>query len=309
MALTETAVPLRNTAGKGTPSVVLWTDHLPPELSSGAARPMLYRLKLGNEQGRSAGYSNPVYAAAGASPPPVAAFHAQGTRLGVLLAWTPVPGAGEVLLERQQVDPPPAANPARPGKGNPIEQRLRPQRSSTKTARAGDVWLQAEPGNTAAAYTLDGAVTEHYGYRYTAVRRVQAELGGRLLELRSAPSAPAEITWNDIYPPPSPQRLTAVGFAVPPGPKAQGPSFAVDLIWEPVRDLRVTGYLVRRTTLTAAGTDQGATMLLTPQPVPSPSFHDATAVPDQAYRYQVTAVDAKGNRSAPAQTTLAPSAP
>lgn len=310
--LPAAASPLRIHAAPGSPPAVLWTDTLLPELAGGPVRPLFYRLQLSNVDGHSAGYSDPVLVAAGTAPPPVSSLRAEGSRLGVLLGWTPQPGAGEVLLERQQLDPVPT--PAAPSKARKTGFGRQGSPLSTSPPAAGDtagvLWLQAEPGNTAAARTLDNVVTDGYRYRYVAVRRIQATVAGKPVELRSAPSTPVEITWKDVYPPASPVGLTAVGFQVPPPDGAQTQAaFAVDLIWEPVRDLRVVGYLVRRTPLSPSGSEAGPALTLTPHPLTTPAFHDVSALPGQAYRYEVTAIDGKGNLSAPAVTTLSATNP
>ncbi len=259
---------------------------LPKPLTAGPIRPTVYRIELRNEAGRSAGMSDPVYVAAGSAPPVVEGFQAEGTRLGVHLRWTAAPGQGELLLERTQVDSPAATG----------QRRDRKHRTG---APSGEVILQAEPGNQNAAETMDATAVEGVRYRYDAVRRVKAQLGGRTLELRSAPSAPQEIVWRDVYPPPAPVRLTALGFATAAeADRVQG--YAVDLVWEPVDDRRVTGYLVQRTTLTANGSAAGMPERLTREPVVTPAFHDATASATASYRYEVNAVDAKGNTSPPA---------
>ena len=135
------------------------------------------------------------------------------------------------------------------------------------------------------------------------------------MELRSTPSAAVEIAWSDVYPPPAPSDLTAVGFGAPRGvdgkdaKPGQTPPYAVDLIWQPANELRVTGYLVWRTTLPAEGNSEGAREQLTPVPVPTPGFHDMSASPRETYRYEVTAVDARGNQSAAAKAVVQASLP
>ena len=275
---------------------VIWTDTLPPQLATGPLRPMAYRVELRNGAGRSAGASDAVYVPAGTAPPVIGELQAEGTRLGVLLRWTAVAGGGEVLLERRQVDPPPEA-----------AARSKPGRAGGHAAEAvepGLVLLQAEPGNQAAAQTLDGSVREGFRYQYRAVRRVVAQVGGRTLEVRSAASPPAEFVWRDTYPPPAPEGLTALGFLTPASSPNGMPTYGVDLVWQPVNDRRVTGYEVRRTALSAAGEDVGEPERLTAEPVVAPAFHDATALRFVRYRYKVTAVDAKGNTSAAATAVV-----
>ncbi|HEY0785677.1 MAG TPA: hypothetical protein VGD62_07375, partial [Acidobacteriaceae bacterium] len=49
----------------------------------------------------------------------------------------------------------------------------------------------------------------------------------------------------------------------------------------------------------SAGAD-GPAEQLNAIPVKTPGFHDSTAQPARSYRYEVVAVDARGNVSAPA---------
>ncbi len=296
-------VPLNAAGHRSTPETVLWTDRLPSELLTGSARSIAYQVQVSNGEGKSAGYSAPSYVAAGAAPLRVEGFQAQGIRSGVLLRWTPEAGTGEVLLEREQLDPLPASGPSKGA--NPATSRAFSHGTHQPAKTASDaVWLQAEPGNSNSAQTIDGTITEGVRYRYIAVRRIVAQVGGRSLELRSAPSSPAEIAWRDVYPPPTPQGLTAIGFAETSAASTSTAAYAVDLIWQPVVDLRVIGYKVTRVALSSTGDVQGAPEPLNKEPVSTPAFHDATAVPTQSYRYTVTAVDGKGNASTPAETTV-----
>lgn len=315
--------PLDVPRGEGEP--VVWTDRLPETLVSGAPRLIGYRVEVRDEAGRTAGFSDAVYTVAGAAPPAVAGLRATGTRLGVALQWAPVQGGGEVLLERQG-----PAVAVRAGEVGADEERPRPRKreaqnreaqnrlaapmaKSRNPERPGLEWLQADPGDASAAATMDGSVEPGVAYTYRAERRQTVTMGGRRLEVRSAPSAPVSVVWRDVYPPAAPQGLTALGFRVPtgarePGAPGEGGAYAVDLVWEPVNDARLAGYLVYRQTLNAAGEAVGTRMRLTEQPVLTPGYHDATAQPGERYRYSVTAIDPKGNESAAADAVVEPQA-
>ncbi len=287
------------------------TDHLPAALTTGPLRAMAYRVQLLNAHGRGAGYSPPVFVPAGAAPPAVEQLRATPTRRGVLLQWTPVPGAGEVLLERQPTDAATgstaARSPATPHRNPRRPSQLRPPGAALPAA-PGEVWLQADPGSTQAAETIDAGVAEGVRYSYRAVRRLTVQAGGRQLEVRSAPSAPVEAVWAAAYPPDAPMDLTAAGFSSPGSTPGAAPAYSIDLIWQPVEDSHVVGYLVSRTALDPAGQPQGPAQTLTPAPVSTPSFHDSTASAPARYRYEVQAVDARGHRSAAATTVLEPQA-
>lgn len=255
--------------------------------------PIVYKVQFPNSAGRSAGWSDPVTAGAGAVPPTILGLTARGTRSGVLLQWSAIPDGGEVLLQRTQVTAtPPGAN----------------VKGGSRAGINSVTWLQAEPGNRSQERTIDNTALEGVTYRYAAVRRSLVRIGGHSLEMRSAPSTPVEQTWRDVYPPAQPQGLTAIGFAVPATPD-QPAGYAVDLVWQPVGDPRLTGYLVYRQSLHAAGEPEEARQRLTPQPVTTPGFHDASASAAGRYRYSVTAIDPKGNESEAIMAEVQPAQP
>ncbi len=317
-----TAQPLP-VPGPGRDPLMVWTDPLPASLRSGRPRPIAYRVELMTPSGKSAGYSDPVYAAAGAAPPPVGDLRAEGTRFGVALHWVPVSGAGEVFLRRVE----PEGAPVRPAapKGKAPEQASGTASGGKGKAHArgahsggavaekhGDtdpnvVWLQAAPGDEAASATIDNSIEPGVPYRYTAVRREHVQAGGRTLELESSPSAEVAITWRDVYPPAAPTGLMVLGYEIPAGDSHKTPGYAVDLVWEPVEDGQLAGYLVYRQALGGAEeATPGEGVQLTPQPVATPGFHDATALPGQRYRYSVVAVGSHGQRSARVSAEVEP---
>ena len=114
-------------------------DTLPPELTQGPPRLLTYTLSVLNRAGNSAGYTDPVSAAAGAAPAAVAGFKAMPQRKGIVLSWqgsdTPAGIAGWIRVDRirtstppQQFETPEAGHhpltDAKPGP-EPIEQLLR----------------------------------------------------------------------------------------------------------------------------------------------------------------------------------------
>ena len=131
------------------------------------------------------------------------------------------------------------------------------------------------------------------------VRERTVQLGGRTLKLRSEMSAPVEFTLREVYAPAAPTAANVAGYFT-----GTAPLYAVDLIWQPVNDTALAGYNVYRQHVDANGTTLGARNKLNAAIVPMPAFHDATAKPTERYRYDVTAVDAKGNESA-ATTVIA----
>lgn len=259
---------------------VTWTDALPSTLTAGEAKLLLYRVELSNLEGRTAGWSEPAYTVAGAPPAAVDGLRADETREGVLLRWQPGGNTGEVLLKRESL--------AAPSK-------------SKKKDENEPVWLvsHAEANGPQADATLDSSAIEDVPYRYAALRRITLTLGGRKLELRSALSAPVEITWRNLFPPPTPTELSAAPFR-------ENGGFAVDLVWEPVEEPGLKGYVVVRQQIDASGAAAGPVQRLTAQPVTLPAFHDATADSAARYRYSVSAVGHKGTESVPATVVVEP---
>ena len=273
---------------RGQHTLVTWHDDLPAALASGPPRMLSYRVEFFNDTGRSAGPSDAAVTVAGSAPAAVGNFHAEGSRLGVVLSWDAALAAeGEVILKREDLAPE-SANATQAGK------RDKPR----------VVWLQS---NATAGSTLDTTAQPGTAYRYTAVRERVAQLGGGKLHYRSAASAPIEFALLTIYPPPVPSGLTAAGFA------DAGGSYAVDLVWQPVDDAGMVaglaGYNVYREPLDASGHSAGERIRLNAQPVPLPAFHDTTARSMQRYRFSVTAVDNRGNESAAERFVLEPSTP
>jgi hypothetical protein len=319
--------------GKGQadqPNIAVAHDTLPATLTAGAARMLTYRVELYNDTNHTGGFSEPAYAAGGATPLPVEELHAQGSRLGVVLSWKPLARSaaddGIVVLRREDLAPKPKAPVAHKAKvadpaasssekkpvtthGSPTE----PKPAKAKgDAESNIVWLTTAPqpdplaGNSEASapaqpirdgITLDDTAIADEPYRYTAERRRSVQIGGRTMELQSEVSAPVEFTLHDVYPPPAPTDLNAASFA--------NPKLTVDLIWQPVDTPHLAGYNVYRETLDGNGAS-GAKTRLNQAPVSAPAFHDVTATAGQRYRYSVTAVDVKGNESEPVVAVLGP---
>ncbi|HZQ44368.1 MAG TPA: hypothetical protein VFA99_14030 [Acidobacteriaceae bacterium] len=257
---------------------ITWQDHLPPADTTGEPRLLLYRVQLDNLQGKTAGWSDPAFTAAGTAPPPVQALSAEETRAGILLRWHPTasPSPGNVLLRREMVSPP----------ANAKREDLEP------------VWLDSHAAGTPPE-TIDSTASEDTPYRYVAVRRKTVTLDQQTIRLDSAMSAAVVITWHNAFPPPAPTGLSAAPFA-------ENGAFAVDLVWEPVEEPGLKGYVVSRQAIDEAGSPLGSPDRLTPQPVELPAFHDTTAKQDARYRYTVRAVSKKNIEGQTATVTVVP---
>lgn len=276
--LRDVSLPV-NQAATAAQRTVTWTDRLPAADTTGEPRLLLYRVELKNQHNRTAGWSEPAYTAAGAAPAAVVGLRAQETPAGILLRWTPPATAStdEVLLRRVSI----AAVPATPGP----TRAARPQQP---------LWLES---HATAAETLDTTAAEDVPFRYTAVRRRIVEAGARKLELRSAPSTPVDITWRNLFPPPAPASLSAATVQQPG-------QFAVDLVWQPVEQPGLKGYVITRQAIDAGGAPLGPSGRLAT--VTLPAFHDATASPSARYRYTVRAISKKDVDGAAATVLVAP---
>lgn len=282
----KTSIPIDPSNPRDTPFT--WTDTLPPDLTHGDPHTLGYRVALSNIAGHSAGDSTPAFTATGPAPTPVEDLHAEGSRLGILLRWTPTTATtGNMILQREDLDPvlPKPTTHAKSSSNPPTT-----------------IELTAPPNTPTTPPTLlDTSAIPNKPYRYKAMRQLTLQLGGRSIELRSAPSPAVELTLHEIYPPLTPAGLTAAPFT--------DKTFAVDLVWQPVDEsgliAPLAGYNLYREPLAPPA----PRARLNPTPLQLPAFHDTTADPTQRYRYSVTAIDTKGNESPASTILLEPSTP
>jgi len=303
----------RMTAGKAT--VAELRDELPAALTVGGAHLLAYKVELLNPVGKTAGYGDAAYTAAGAAPAAVEGLVVEGSRLGIVVSWQVVVADGsEVALRREELAPKPVVVKASGGGGGKAAVRGKAKLPSAKRIDAEDeanvVWLgvgaSAGDVKAPAGMVLDATAATEEPYRYSAERRRVVQLGGRAIEMRGVASAGVVFTLHDVYPPPVPTDLSVAAFAVSNGDPTRG--FAVDLIWQPVDDAGLGGYNVYRQALDAKGAPVGVRQRLNSVPVKLPGYHDvlSAAMSGTRYRYGVAAVDAKGNESAACETTLEP---
>lgn len=251
-----------------------WIDALPEDLAHGNRRPLSYSVELLNISGRSAGQSAPAFTVAGEAVAPVVDLRAEGSRLGILLRWNETAHvSGDVLIQRESLN-------ASLGRKDPqIVQLVTPSTNFGST-----------PGSL-----LDTTAKPGIAYRYTASRRFTVELAGHTIELLSTPSMSVDLTLKAIYPPPAPTGLTSAAFT------SSSDAFAIDLIWQPIDD---TGLITPLAGYNLYRASTGEPTRLNATPLTVPAFHDASALPNTNYRYSVTAVDTKGNESAPASAVV-----
>jgi hypothetical protein len=296
---------------KAAPQAVVLEDKLPAALTSGTPSLLSYRVQFFNAKGTSIGESEPAYTLAGEAPTPVTGLTATGARNGIVLTWTPVASIeDEVLLERTDLAPQAPTKPRPEPKPHTVTTSRRTSKHAIatpeRTTSASVVWLQAN-ATAATGRTLDADAEPYTPYQYRALRRRTVKLGGRTLELRSALSPPQQIMLKDIYAPAAPKGLNVAAYF---DRNSATPTFAVDLIWQPVDDdtrtAPLAGYNIYRETLDSQGKPVTPSTRLNATPIALPSFHDATAKPTDGYRYRVTAIDTKANESTAATATLEP---
>jgi len=282
----RSSIPMSNLEAHD--SVFSWTDALPADLTLGGPRVLGYKVALLNTDGRTAGDSVPAFTTTGVAPLAVGGLRAEGSREGIVLRWATAPvGSGEVILRREDLAPAP------PNAGT---------HSKSGRNTVGLVDLIAPPSSADPENLLDTTALPDTPYRYNAMRRSTVQVGGRSIELRSAPSASVELTLRAIYPPLTPTGLTAAAFG--------SDAFAVDLVWQPVNETGLiaplAGYRVYRESLDSAGQPTAGRSRLNASPLVGAGVRDSSADPRLRYRYSVTAVDSKGNESAAATVVVEP---
>jgi hypothetical protein len=294
------------------------TETLPPPLTRGAPSLIAYRVELQNPRGHSAGWSAPVYAAAGAAPAPIGTITVAARRNAALITWQPHNAPADLPPAPVEINrtllataagpvEPPQPRGSRPGKS------AAPAPKSSSMNAADRATLQqavlrvdsaanprVDPGGL-----YDGSIRDGDTLTYTAqrVRTVQfttpdasytskegksheSKSATITLEIRGEPSPPVTFTFRDVQPPAAPTGLAAIaggGFGEPP---------SVDLSWDPNPELDLLGYDVFR----AEG--DAKPIRLNALPTPGPAYRDPTAQPGHTYRYFVTAIDQRHNESA-----------
>ncbi len=269
-----------------TPGASKATVPLSVALSIGSPRAVAYSIELVSMRGKSAGPSAPVFVAAGEAPQAVGLLKVSTRRESAVIEWQPVPSSAWVELRRTLV-----ATPVGPVADAPKvkqEKSLSPF-AHTPNQPAKEVVLRADPTPKDAGGLIDPTVREGETYTYVAQRVATVTIAGQKLELRSAPSPAATLTYHDVFPPKPPTGLVLI----PGGGFGETPS--IDLSWDASFETDLVGYNIYRSS------GNGLTKL-NPEPVPVPAFHDAHVEAGQQYSYRVTAVDKRQNESAPGTT-------
>jgi hypothetical protein len=243
-----------------------YVDVLPASILSGNPEAQLfYSVSIMNQRGRSAGLSNIVSVPAYVSTPPPADFQAKLSAEGVTLTWS---GLAEA------------------SKAEGIERAYRVYRreeGSQADSLVGEVLL----GATSNCRLLDQTFEWEKKYEYHATIVTRIYLPGKpVSQFEGDDSAVVQVFAHDVFPPAVPSGLQAVFSGA-------GQQPFIDLIWAPDTDTDLAGYNIYRH---EAG---GATARINMGLVKPPAFRDSNVASGHTYVYTVTAVDVRGNESAP----------
>lgn len=270
-----------------------YDDILPVTMTSGDPSLLTYYVELLNHAQKSAGGSNPAYAAEGADLPALTGLTATVRSEGVLLQWDatnrPACPQCRIRIERLLTSAPVSKAVASGPRANP----LGPTTPSPRQT------LELKEQSPAEALDRTAAFGRTYEYRARRVENIT--LDGHALELLGQQSTPVTIETRDTFPPAAPKDLAAA---------ADSGSRAIDLSWTADTEPDLAGYIVYRHVVRDDGITTDLLQRVSgPTLVTAPAFHDTQVQPGVKYAYSVSAVDQAGNesgRSAEAQETLAP---
>ena len=253
-------------------------DVLPAELRLGGPRLLVYKVAILNHAEKSFAESSPAWTVAGTAPAPVTGLAATPRRKGIVLSWQGSAAPAEVVrFDRTRTSALPASAKE---SSSFIGRKASPEEPAEQVLRV------PETASERRSFAMDTTAHTGNSYRYIAQRIQQVTLGNRTLEIASAPSAPAETAYRDVFPPPVPTGLVSA---------ADTAAKAIDVEWTPDVDYGLAGYIVYRREVGSNESPQR----ITPagKPVTTSSWTDTTANPGQRYAYSVSAVDTSGNES------------
>ncbi len=277
---------------------------LPPSLLTGSPILLAYQVDLLNDHNRSAGPSAPVYAASGAAPPAAGALAASPRRNGLLLTWQARKAPGSVVELHRTLPGAAGKTAAKPTAGKLAGGREAASGADVVLRPETSAQSQEDPGGLIDRTLRDGDVPTYTAQRVRSVQLLvpsaQAAATAKKaakphdlkpalqsFEIRGLPSPPLTIAFHDTIPAAPPTGLAAIA-------SAPGATPSIDLSWDPAPEQDVTGYNVYR-----ADAASEHFVRLNQAPASGPGYRDLTAVSGHAYSYRVTAVDVRGNESAP----------
>jgi hypothetical protein len=244
-----------------------FVDELPLTLlAANQTSSVSYGIRVLNSYGRTAGPSNQVQISTAPTLPPPNGFHADVTADGVRLTWVPI---------------------SIPENSSPrfFCRVYRREQAGQKDVVAGEVPLTSSSAATLLDQTFEWEKT--YAYRATVVTSAPESSGAeQRVEGDDTPSV--TVFAHDVFPPAAPAGLQAV-FSGP------GQNPFIDLVWTPNSESDLAGYNIYRH-------EQGnPAAKVNSELVGSPAFRDNQVQSGRQYFYSITAVDVRGNESAPSQ--------
>jgi hypothetical protein len=248
------------------PTAGQYTDQLPSGLQVPPTSFFVYAVSILNPYGRSAGLSNQVQVPAAPALPPPTDFRVQLTAQGVELSWNPVTA------------------PEIPG-WQFLYRVYRREQGSNKDAIAGEVPLAGEAARSLLDRNFEWE--KKYDYRATVVT-VNTAANGTEQQVEGDDTASVRVVAHDVFPPATPSGLEA-GFSGP------GQKPFIDLLWSPNTDPDLAGYNVYRRE------EGGQPLKLNSDLIKAPAYRDTAVIRGHKYLYSVSAVDVRGNESAPSE--------
>jgi hypothetical protein len=240
-----------------------YSDVLPVMRENSATTFATYAIEVLNAEGQGAGLSNQIHITLAATLPPPTDFTAHVTSKGVVLTWTsdaPAPAAQLHYVYRV----------------------YRRQEGSQQEVLAGE---EASDGTKTFSLTDSSFEWEKtYEYHAEAVT-VIAQPDKTEIRVDGDDTPEVKVLAHDVFPPAVPSGLQAV-FSGP------GQEAFIDLIWAPVTDGDLNGYIVYR------HEEGAAPVKVNTELVKTPAYRDTAVTPGKRYFYSVSAVDLRGNESA-----------
>jgi hypothetical protein len=222
-----------------------------------------YAIEVANGLGRSAGLSNKVQVPSAPTLPPPVNFAAQISAEGVSISWTPLPQQGATGLR--------------------YVYRIYRREENGKDNIAGELALDAPARFVDHNFEWE----KRYSYRATVVTLIHREPGPEA-QVEGDDTPEVSLFAHDIFPPAAPSGLQAVY-------SGENQQVFVDLIWNPNPENDLAGYNVFRH-------ENGATAAkINSDLVKLPAFRDLNVSAGKKYYYSVSAVDTRGNESAPSE--------
>ncbi|HZQ97138.1 MAG TPA: hypothetical protein VFA67_19155, partial [Candidatus Sulfotelmatobacter sp.] len=194
-----------------------YVDTLSPEImKSSPSGFVTYAVEVLNRAGRGAGLSNRVQVLLAPVLPPPQGFEAKVTSQGVVLNWT-----GMAVPEQQQIM-------------HFLVRVCRREQGSPQQIVVGELLVNGPPSLT------DSGIAWEKTYEYYAETvTVVPQPNGTDAQVEGDDTPSVKVFAHDVFPPAVPSGLQAV-FSGP------GQSPFIDLVWAPVSDADLAGYLVYR---------------------------------------------------------------